>query len=197
MVNGIYFNQGHVCCVGSRLLLEESIAKVFVEKLKARMEHLRVGDPLDKNTDVGAINSKEQLDKIVGLVNLGKSEGGEYFEPMSCRLPAQGYFHAPCFFNNTAAASTLNRVEIFGPVLTISTFRTTAEAILKANDTPFGLAAGIWSEKGSKIHKTASALKAGVIWANTSTSSILLLPSAATARVDLGAKAAGTDCFHI
>lgn len=165
-INGIFFNQGHVCCAGSRLLLEESIADTFVDKLKNRMEKLRVGNPLDKNTDIGAINSKTEHLKIKKLVETGKTEGGEYFEP-SLALPAKGYFQKPCFFNKVSSAFTLSRVEVFGPVLSISTFRTTQEAILKANDTPYGLAAGIWSEKGSKIHKTALALKAGVIWANT------------------------------
>ena len=167
VINGIYFNQGHVCCAGSRLLLEESIADVFTEKLKKRIERLRVGNPLDKNTDIGAINSKGELDKIERLVALGKKEGGEYFEPKRMALPSKGYFHKPCFFANVSSAFSLSRIEVFGPVLAISTFRTAQEAIAKANDTAYGLAAGIWSEKGSKIHKTAAALKAGVIWANT------------------------------
>lgn len=167
VINGIFFNQGHVCCAGSRLLLEESIASLFTEKLKVRMAKLRVGNPLDKNTDIGAINSKAELEKIERLVALGKEEGGDYFEPKSGSLPSKGYFHKPCFFSNVSSAFTLSRQEIFGPVLTISTFRTAQEAVVKANDTPYGLAAGIWSEKGSKIHKTASQLKAGVIWANT------------------------------
>ena len=167
VINGIFFNQGHVCCAGSRLLLEESIAESFVEKLKARMEKLRVGNPLDKNTDVGAINSKAEHQKISRLIETGKAEGGEYFEPSTITLPSKGYFHKPCFFNRVSSAFTLSRVEVFGPVLAVSTFRTTQEAVAKANDTPYGLAAGIWSEKGSKIHKTAAALKAGVIWANT------------------------------
>lgn len=167
VINGIYFNQGHVCCAGSRLLLEESIANVFVAKLKKRMEKLRVGNPLDKNTDIGAINSEAELIKIGKLIELGKSEDGEYFEPARVKIPTRGYFQKPCFFNGLASSSTLNRVEVFGPVLAISTFRTPEEAIAKANDTPYGLAAGIWSEKGSKIQKTAAALKAGVIWANT------------------------------
>ncbi|MES3039408.1 MAG: aldehyde dehydrogenase family protein [Bdellovibrionota bacterium] len=166
-INGIFFNQGHVCCAGSRLLLEESIAETFVDKLKARMEKLRVGDPLDKNTDIGAINSKVESEKITKLIELGKAEGAEYFEPTNMTLPQNGFFQKPCFFNKVSSAFTLSRVEVFGPVLAISTFRTAQEAISKANDTPYGLAAGIWSEKGSKIHKVASALKAGVIWANT------------------------------
>jgi aldehyde dehydrogenase (NAD+) len=167
VVNGIFFNQGHVCCAGSRLLLEESIAPVFVAKLKARMAKLRVGNPLDKNTDVGAINSEAEHSKIQSLIELGIREGGEYFEASAGDLPSRGYFHRPCFFNNVSSAFTLSRTEVFGPVLAISTFRTAQEAITKANDTPYGLAAGIWSEKGSKIHKVASQLKAGVIWANT------------------------------
>ncbi len=166
VINGIFFNQGHVCCAGSRLLLEESISEIFVKKLKRRMRQLRVGDPLDKNTDVGAINSEEQLKKIQQLVAEGKKEGGEYFEA-SNPLPSKGYFHRPCFFDGVTSSSTISRVEIFGPVLAISTFRTPDEAIQKANDTAYGLAAGVWSEKGSKIHLTAHALKAGVIWANT------------------------------
>ena len=167
VIKGIYFNQGHVCCAGSRLLLEESVANEAVNKLKKRMESIRVGNPLDKNTDIGAINSKGELEKIQRLVEIGKSETGEYFEPSSCQLPGRGYFHKPCFFDKVASSSTLSRVEIFGPVLTISTFRTVDEAIKKANDTVYGLAAGIWSEKGSKIHRVASQLKAGVVWANT------------------------------
>ncbi|MGZ3690996.1 MAG: aldehyde dehydrogenase family protein [Pseudobdellovibrio sp.] len=167
VINGIYFNQGHVCCAGSRLLLEESIADTFVDKLKNRMEKLRVGNPLDKNTDIGAINSQTEHEKIEKLIETGKAEGGEYFEPTTIALPSKGYFHKPCFFNRVSSAFTLSRIEVFGPVLAISTFRTTQEAITKANDTAYGLAAGIWSEKGSKIHKTAAALKAGVIWANT------------------------------
>lgn len=167
VINGIFFNQGHVCCAGSRLLLEESIHDIFVQKLKLRMEQIRVGNPLDKNTDLGAINSKIEFNKISSLVELGKNEGGQYFEPANVNIPKKGYFHKPCFFDRVSSAFTLSRKEIFGPVLTISTFRTPAEAITKANDTPYGLAAGIWSEKGSKIHKTALGLKAGVIWANT------------------------------
>jgi aldehyde dehydrogenase (NAD+) len=166
VINGIYFNQGHVCCAGSRLLLEESIANMFVEKLKSRMEKLRVGNPLDKNTDIGAINSEAEHIKIMKLVESGISEGGEYFEP-SFSIPTKGFFHKPCFFNRVSSAFSLSRVEVFGPVLAISTFRTAQEAIIKANDTQYGLAAGVWSEKGSKVHKTAAALKAGIIWANT------------------------------
>jgi len=167
VINGIFFNQGHVCCAGSRLLLEESIADTFVDKLKIRMQKLRLGNPLDKNTDIGAINSLTEHQKIKKLIATGKTEDAEFFEPDSFALPAKGYFLKPCFFNKVSSAFTLSRVEIFGPVLAISTFRTAQEAIMKANDTPYGLAAGVWSEKGSKIHKTALGLKAGVIWANT------------------------------
>ncbi len=165
-INGIFFNQGHVCCAGSRLLVEESISDFFIEKLKTRMESLRVGNPLDKNTDIGAINSSAELTKIKKLIQTGIEEGGDYYEP-TFELPQKGFFQKPCFFNNVSSAFTLSRVEVFGPVLAISTFRSVAEAIAKANDTQYGLAAGIWSEKGSKIHKTAAGLKAGVIWANT------------------------------
>lgn len=166
VINGIYFNQGHVCCAGSRLLLEESMAETFVQKLKLRMEKIRVGNPLDKNTDIGAINSPTELAKIRELIEAGKKEGAEFFET-SCELPREGFFLRPSFFNNVSSGFSLSRVEVFGPVLAISTFRTPAEAIQKANDTQYGLAAGIWSEKGSKIHKVAGQLKAGVIWANT------------------------------
>lgn len=167
VINGIYFNQGHVCCAGSRLLVQESIKDIFIKKLKRRMQSLRVGDPLDKNTDIGAINSKEQLERIRSLVEIAKQEGGEYYEPANMRLPSKGYFHQPCFFSGVASSSTICRVEVFGPVLAVSTFRNPAEAIAKANDSQYGLAAGVWSEKGSKVHQVAQALKAGVIWANT------------------------------
>ena len=166
VVNGIYFNQGHVCCAGSRVLVEESIKDVFLKKLQRRMKNIRVGNPLDKNTDLGAINSIEQLDKINDLVAKGKKEGGEFYQA-DCKLPKKGNFCAPCYFVDQSASSTISRVEVFGPVLSISTFRTPEEAIAKANDTNYGLAAGIWSEKGSKVHKVAGGLRAGVIWANT------------------------------
>lgn len=166
VVNGIYFNQGHVCCAGSRLLVEESVKDIVIKKLKKRVEQIRVGNPLDKNTDLGAINSKEQLDKIKELVAQGKKEGGEFWQS-SCSVPRKGNFFAPCFFMDQSGSSTISRTEVFGPVLSVSTFRTPEEAISKANDTNYGLAAGIWSEKGSKIHQVAGALRAGVIWANT------------------------------
>ena len=167
IVNGIFFNQGHVCCAGSRLLVQESVADEVLAKLKTRMATLRVGDPLDKNTDIGAINSSAELDKIRRLIETGKREGGRYFEPENITLPNTGNFLRPCLFSDVAQADTLCRVEVFGPVLAVSTFRTPAEAIAKANDTPYGLAAGIWSEKGSKVHAVAAQLKAGVVWANT------------------------------
>jgi aldehyde dehydrogenase (NAD+) len=166
IINGIYFNQGHVCCAGSRLLVEESVRDVVLKKLRKRMSTLRVGNPLDKNTDIGAINSKEQYDQITKMVAAGKKEGGEFYQA-ECSLPKKGYFHAPSYFAHQSASSLISRVEVFGPVLSVSSFRTPDEAIIKANDSNYGLAAGIWSEKGSKIHKTAAALKAGIIWANT------------------------------
>jgi len=166
IVNGIYFNQGQVCCAGSRLLVEESIQETIIKKLKRRINTLRIGDPMDKNTDIGAINSAEQFQKIKKLVKAGKAEGGYFYESTS-PLPSVGFFHRPCFISQQSSANLLNRVEVFGPVLSIQSFRTPDEAIAKANDTPYGLAAGIWSDKGSKIQHIAQALKAGVIWANT------------------------------
>jgi aldehyde dehydrogenase (NAD+) len=166
VINGIYFNQGHVCCAGSRLLVEEPIYNVVIDKLKTRMQSLRVGNPLDKNTDIGAINSEAEYNKIQKLIEIAKNEGSEYFAP-DIAIPNKGHFIKPCFFSDVASSSTICRVEVFGPVLAISTFRTPQEAIQKANDTPYGLAAGIWTEKGSKMHAVASKLKAGVIWGNT------------------------------
>ncbi len=166
IVNGIYFNQGHVCCAGSRLLVQESIYEAVITKLKRRMSTLRVGDPLDKNTDVGAINSKMQLEKIQGLVRSGIEEGAEIYQP-PCRLPERGYWFAPTVFTNVAQSYRIAQEEIFGPVLSVLTFRTPEEAIEKANNTPYGLSAGVWTEKGSRILAMASALRAGVVWANT------------------------------
>ncbi len=166
VIQGIFFNQGHVCCAGSRLLLEESISDEFITKLKERMNQIRIGNPLDKNTDLGAINSESELKKIKSLVKSGLKESSDYFE-VDVDLPEQGFYQKPCFFNNVSSSFSLNRKEIFGPVLTISTFRTEDEAIKKANDTNYGLAAGIWSDKGYKIQKVAAKLKAGVVWANT------------------------------
>jgi aldehyde dehydrogenase (NAD+) len=166
IVNGIYFNQGHVCCAGSRLFVQESIAEPVIEKLKRRMATLRVGDPLDKNTDVGAINSRAQLDKIEELVATGRDEGAEVYQP-PCRLPERGYWFAPTVFTNVAQSYRIAQEEIFGPVLSVLTFRTPDEAVEKANNTPYGLSAGVWTEKGSRILWMAERLRAGVVWANT------------------------------
>jgi aldehyde dehydrogenase (NAD+) len=166
VINGIYFNQGHVCCAGSRLLVQESIHDEFVARLGRRLRTLRVGDPLDKNTDVGAINSKEQLGRITSLIGSGIEEGAELHES-SCALPGEGYWCRPCFFTGVTPAHRIAREEIFGPVLSVMTFRTPSEAVQKANDTCYGLSAGVWTDKGSRIFKIASQLKAGVIWANT------------------------------
>lgn len=166
IVNGIYFNQGHVCCAGSRLFVQESVADEVVAKLKRRMGTLRVGDPLDKNTDVGAINSKEQLERIAALVRAGEEEGAEIYQP-PCRLPEKGWWFPPTVFTNVAQSYRIAQEEIFGPVLSVLTFRTPDEAVEKANNTPYGLSAGVWTEKGSRILSMAQRLRAGVVWANT------------------------------
>jgi len=166
IINGIYFNQGQVCCAGSRLLVQESIYEPVVAKLKRRMATLRVGDPLDKNTDIGAINSREQLDKITELVAAGEEEGAEIFQP-PCRLPERGWFFPPTVFTNVAQSYRIAQEEIFGPVLSVLTFRTPAEAVEKANNTAYGLSAGVWTDKGSRILWMAERLRAGVVWANT------------------------------
>jgi aldehyde dehydrogenase (NAD+) len=166
IVNGIYFNQGHVCCAGSRLLVQESIYEPLLEKLKRRLSTLRVGDPLDKNTDVGAINSKAQLEKIRELVASGEAEGAEIYQP-ACELPDRGYWFVPTLFTNVAQSYRIAQEEIFGPVLSVLTFRTPEEAIEKANNTPYGLSAGVWTEKGSRILWMVERLRAGVVWANT------------------------------
>jgi aldehyde dehydrogenase (NAD+) len=166
IVNGIYFNQGHVCCAGSRLFAQESIAEPLIEKLKRRLDTLRVGDPLDKNTDVGAINSRMQLEKIEELVAAGKEEGAEIYQP-PCKLPEKGYWFAPTVFTNVAQSYRIAQEEIFGPVLSVLTFRTPEEAVEKANNTPYGLSAGVWTEKGSRILWMAQQMRAGVVWANT------------------------------
>jgi acyl-CoA reductase-like NAD-dependent aldehyde dehydrogenase len=166
IVNGIFFNQGHVCCAGSRLLVQENIHAELLEKLKVRMSHIRLGNPLDKNTDIGAINSKAQLEKIKELTAAGDSEGAERWS-VPCELPSEGFWFPPTIFTGVSQTHRIAREEIFGPVLSVLTFRTPQEAIEKANNTPFGLSAGVWSEKGSKILWTASKLRAGVIWANT------------------------------
>ena len=166
IVNGIFFNQGHVCCAGSRLLVQESIASEVLRKLKLRMRHLRVGDPLDKNTDIGAINSLAQLQKIRDLVQGGIREGAEIFQT-ECRFPKKGFYFAPTLFSGVSSSHRIAQEEIFGPVLSILTFRTPEEAIEKANNTPYGLSAGVWTDKGSRILKMSAELKAGVVWANT------------------------------
>jgi aldehyde dehydrogenase (NAD+) len=166
IVNGIYFNQGHVCCAGSRLFVQESVAEPVLRKLRQRIGTLRVGNPLDKNTDVGAINSQAQLDKIRELVQSGTDEGAEIFQS-SCSLPERGFWFPPTFFSGVAQSSRIAQEEIFGPVLSVLTFRTPDEAIERANNTPYGLSAGVWTEKGSRILKMAQKLRAGVIWANT------------------------------
>ncbi len=166
IVNGIFFNQGHVCCAGSRLLVQESVADQVLESLKRRMAQLRVGDPLDKNTDIGAINSAAQLARIRELTEAGAAEGAQRWSP-PCELPERGFWFAPTIFTGVTQAHRIAREEIFGPVLSVLTFRTPAEAVEKANNTPYGLSAGIWTEKGSRILWMADRLRAGVVWANT------------------------------
>ena len=166
IVNGIFFNQGHVCCAGSRLLVQESVAAEVIEKLKDRMRTLIVGDPLDKNTDIGAINSPMQLEKIRSYLDVGREEGGTMFQP-ECRLPGKGYWCPPTIFTNVAQSNRVVQEEIFGPVLAIQTFRTFDEALTKANNTPYGLSGGVWTDKGAKIFKMTAGVRAGVVWANT------------------------------
>jgi aldehyde dehydrogenase (NAD+) len=166
IVNGIFFNQGHVCCAGSRLLVQEAIADRLIEKLKRRLGTLRLGDPLDKNTDIGAINSRDQLEKIRRLVGIGVEEGAELYQPV-CDIPDRGFFFPPTVFTGVSQSHRIAQEEIFGPVLSVMTFRTPAEAVTKANNTPFGLSAGVWTEKGSRILWMADRLQAGVVWANT------------------------------
>jgi aldehyde dehydrogenase (NAD+) len=166
VVNGIFFNQGHVCCAGSRLLVQEPVFEPLLEKLKARLQTLRVGDPLDKNTDIGAINSRAQLEKIEELVASGVEEGAEMYQP-ACDLPAKGFWFRPTLFVGVSQSHRIAREEIFGPVLSILTFRTPDEAVEKANNTPYGLSAGVWTEKGSRILWMAERMRAGVVWANT------------------------------
>ncbi|MEX2624028.1 MAG: aldehyde dehydrogenase family protein [Acidimicrobiia bacterium] len=166
VINGIFFNQGHVCCAGSRLFVQESIHDRFVDKLKRRLSTLRVGDPLDKNTDVGAINSAEQLARITELVEAGQREGAEIYQP-ECVLPRNGFWFVPTLFTGVSQSHRIAQEEIFGPVLSIMSFRTPEEAVEKANNTPYGLSAGVWTQKGSRILWMADQLKAGVVWANT------------------------------
>ena len=166
IVNGIFFNQGHVCCAGSRLIVQENVADEILEKLKKRMSLIRVGDPMDKNTDLGAINSKEQLNKIHEISNSGDAEGANRWSP-EVKLPTKGYWYPPTIFTGVSQSHRIAREEIFGPILSVLTFRTPSEAIEKANNSMYGLSAGIWSDKGSKILWAARQLKAGVIWSNT------------------------------
>ncbi len=166
VINGIFFNQGHVCCAGSRLFVQENIHDRFVEKLKRRLSTLRVGDPLDKNTDIGAINSRAQLEKISELVEAGRAEGAEMYQP-DCPLPRRGFWFRPTLFTGVSQSHRIAQEEIFGPVLSILTFRTPDEAVQKANNTPYGLSAGVWTTKGSRILWMADRMKAGVVWANT------------------------------
>ena len=166
IVNGIFFNQGHVCCAGSRLFVQESVAENVISKLKDRMDTLIVGNPLDKNTDIGAINSKTQLERIKMYVDIGQKEGGQIFQP-SCSLPEKGYWYAPTLFTDVSQSHRVVQEEIFGPVLAIQTFRTVDEVIAKANNTPYGLSGGVWTDKGSKIFNVSRDIRAGVIWANT------------------------------
>ncbi len=166
IVSGIYFNQGHVCCAGSRLLVQEGVFPAVIRKLRDRISTLRVGNPLDKNTDIGAINSRMQLDKICELVASGVEQGAELVQPR-LRLPKKGYWYPPSFFTGVTASHRIAQEEIFGPVLSVMTFRTPEEAIERANNTPYGLSAGVWTDKGSKIFKIVSKLRAGVVWANT------------------------------
>ncbi len=167
VVNGIFFNQGHVCCAGSRLLVQESIAEMFVTKLKNRIDVLRVGNPLDKNTDVGAINSKAQLDRISELVDSGVTAGADMYQSAVCQLPTRGFYYKPTIFTGVTQSHRIAKEEIFGPVLSVLTFRTLEEAVEKANNTMYGLSAGVWTDKGSRILKMSTLLKAGVVWANT------------------------------
>jgi aldehyde dehydrogenase (NAD+) len=166
IINGIFFNQGHVCCAGSRLFVQENVADIVIRKLKKRMDTLLVGDPMDKNTDIGAINSKAQLKTISEYIEIGKNEGAEMYQS-PCELPAKGYFCRPTLFTNVAQSHRISREEIFGPVLAIQTFRTIEEVIEKANNVPYGLSAGVWTDKGSKIFNLTQKLRAGVVWANT------------------------------
>lgn len=166
IINGIYFNQGHVCCAGSRLFVEESVYDIVLRKLKDRMDNLIVGNPLDKNTDIGAINSKEQLTTINNYLKIGAKEGGEMYQS-NCSVPKKGFWCKPTLFTNVSQSNRIVQEEIFGPVLAIQTFRTVSEVIEKANNTPFGLSAGVWTDKGSKLFNLSSQLKAGIIWGNT------------------------------
>ena len=166
VINAIFFNQGHVCCAGARLLVQESVAETFLRKLKHRMSHLIVGDPLDKNTDIGAINSASQLKRIKEYINIGLAEGAQMYQSHE-NVPSKGYFCSPTLFTDVSQSNTIVQEEIFGPVLTVQTFRTPSEALEKANNTPYGLSGGVWTDKGSKIFQAGSEIQAGVLWSNT------------------------------
>lgn len=166
VINAIFYNQGHVCCAGSRLYVQESIAAQVIEKLKFRLQSIYVGNPLDKNTDIGAINSKKQLETIEKYISLGREEGAEIYQP-ACQLPSKGYYCLPTLFTDVAQSARIAQEEIFGPVLAIQTFRTIDEVLQKANNSPYGLAAGVWTDKGARIFGLSSQLRAGVVWANT------------------------------
>ncbi len=166
VINAIFYNQGHVCCAGSRLYVQESIATQVIEKLKFRLQSIYVGNPLDKNTDIGAINSKKQLETIEKYISIGQEEGAEIYQP-TCQLPSKGYYCLPTLFTNVAQSARIAQEEIFGPVLAIQTFRTIDEVLQKANNSPYGLAAGVWTDKGARIFGLSSQLQAGVVWANT------------------------------
>ncbi len=166
IINGIFFNQGHVCCAGSRVFVQEGVAEIVIRKLKHRLSSLYVGDPLDKNTDIGAINSKEQLTTIEKYIAIGQKEGASIYQP-ECEMPKSGYYCKPTLFTDVSQSHIISQEEIFGPVVTIQTFRTIDEVIQKANNTPYGLAAGVWTDKGSRIFNLTTKLRAGVVWANT------------------------------
>lgn len=166
VINAIFYNQGHVCCAGSRLYVQESISAQVIEKLKFRLQSIYVGNPLDKNTDIGAINSKKQLETIEKYISLGREEGAEIYQP-ACQLPSKGYYCLPTLFTDVAQSARIAQEEIFGPVLAIQTFRTIDEVLQKANNSPYGLAAGVWTDKGARIFGLSSQLRAGVVWANT------------------------------
>ena len=184
VINGIYFNQGHVCCAGSRLYVQESVAKEVIRKLKDRIESLIVGDPLDKNTDIGAINSKQQLETIHKYIKIGKQEGAKCMKAVAhCR--AKDFWCRPTLFTNVAQSNRIAQEEIFGPVLAILTFRTDDEVIEKANNSPYGLSAGVWTDKGSKIFNMTKRMRAGVVWANTFNNLILLLLLVDIKKVDM------------
>ena len=193
IIEGIFFNQGHVCCAGSRLLLQESVAEEVVRKLWARMERLRVGDPLDKNTDVGAINCAEQLARISELVDEGEREGATR-RSITCALPETGYWFPPTMFLDVAPANRIAVEEIFGPVVSVTTFRTPEEAVERANNSAYGLAAGVWTDNGAKAFQVAGTLRAGVVWQNTYNSSTRRPRSAATRRAASAARAARPAC---